>query len=106
MMAVQAQNINKDGGLTMQQVNAMRNSYQANPTNKALRNAINCNDISKLALNYDNNTAFDPHLSHTVPSKAITNQESSGRCWMFTGMNVLRNKAIRKYDLPADFQFS
>ena len=49
MMAVQAQNINKDGGLTMQQVNAMRNSYQANPTNKALRNAINCNDISKLA---------------------------------------------------------
>ena len=25
---------------------------------------------------------------------------------MFTGMNVLRNKAIRKYHLPADFQFS
>ena len=73
---------------------------------EALRNAINSNDISKLAVNYDNNTAFDEHLSNTVPSKAITNQESSGRCWMFTGMNVLRNKAIRKYDLPADFQFS
>ena len=106
VMAVQAQNITKDGGLSMQQINMLRGSYQSNPTNKALRNAINSNDISKLAVNYDNNTAFDEHLSNTVPSKAITNQESSGRCWMFTGMNVLRNKAIRKYDLPADFQFS
>ncbi|MBR5921187.1 MAG: C1 family peptidase [Bacteroidales bacterium] len=106
VMAAQAQNITKDGGLSMQQINMLRGSYQSNPTNKALRNAINSNDISKLAVNYDNNTAFDEHLSNTVPSKAITNQESSGRCWMFTGMNVLRNKAIRKYDLPADFQFS
>ncbi len=106
VMAAQAQNITKDGGLSMQQIKMLRGSYQSNPTNKALRNAINSNDISKLAVNYDNNTAFDEHLSNTVPSKAITNQESSGRCWMFTGMNVLRNKAIRKYDLPADFQFS
>ena len=106
MMTVQAQNITKDGGLTMQQIGMLRSSYQSNPTNKALRNAINSNDISKLAVNYDNNTAFDAHLSNTVPSKAITNQESSGRCWMFTGMNVLRNKAIRKHNLPDDFQFS
>ena len=90
----------------MQQIGMLRGSYQSNPTNKALRNAINSNDISKLAVNYDNNTAFDAHLSNTVPSKAITNQESSGRCWMFTGMNVLRNKAIRKHNLPDDFQFS
>ena len=64
------------------------------------------NDINKLAKNYDNATVFDAHFSNQVPSKAITDQESSGRCWMFTGMNVLRSKAIRKYNLPSDFQFS
>lgn len=106
VLAVQAQNITKDGGLTMQQISTLRASFKADPANKALRNAINSNDISKLAVNYDNNTAFDAHMSNTVPSKAITNQESSGRCWMFTGMNVLRNKAIRKHNLPDDFQFS
>ena len=106
IMTVQAQPITKDGGLTMQQIGMLRGSYQSNPTNKALRNAINSNDISKLAVNYDNSTAFDAHLSNTVPSKAISKQESSGRCWMFTGMNVLRNKAIRKHNLPDDFQFS
>ena len=39
-------------------------------------------------------------------SKAVTDQKSSGRCWMFTGMNVLRNQAIRKHKLPENFQFS
>jgi bleomycin hydrolase len=106
MMALNAQPIDKNGGLSMQQISQLRGSYESNPNNKAMRNAINANEINKLAVNYDNRTAFDPNMSNTVPSKAITNQESSGRCWMFTGMNVLRNKAIRKYDLPADFQFS
>ena len=106
MMAMNAQPIDKNGGLTMQQIGQLRGSYESNPNNKAMRNAINANEINKLAVNYDNRTAFDPNMSNTVPSKAITNQESSGRCWMFTGMNVLRNKTIRKFDLPADFQFS
>ena len=44
VMAVQAQPITKDGGLSMQQINMLRGSYQSNPTNKALRNAINSND--------------------------------------------------------------
>ena len=49
VMTIQAQNITKDGGLTMQQINALRGSFKADPANKALRNAINSNDISKLA---------------------------------------------------------
>ena len=106
ILALQAQKISKNGGLTSQQIDRLKTTYRSEPNNKALRNAVTSNDITKLAQNYDNNTAFDPHLSHTVPSKAVSNQESSGRCWMFTGMNVLRSKAIKKYDLPADFQFS
>ena len=101
-----AQNINKNGGLTADQIKTIQNACKPTAADKALRNAIVTNDINKLAKNYENSTAFDAHFSHQVPSKAITDQESSGRCWMFTGMNVLRSKAIAKYDLPADFQFS
>lgn len=101
-----AQNITKSGGLNADQIKALRSSYQATGADKALRNAVVSNDINKLAKNYENNTAFDAHFSNQVPSRAITDQESSGRCWMFTGMNVLRAKAIKKYDLPSDFQFS
>ncbi len=101
-----AQNLTKGGGLNADQVKTLQNSYKATGADKALRNAVVSNDINKLAKNYENNTAFDAHFSNQVPSKAITDQESSGRCWMFTGMNVLRAKAIKKYDLPSDFQFS
>ncbi len=101
-----AQPVTKGGGLTSEQINELKGSFKVTSGDKALRNAVVANNIDKLARNYENNTAFDAHFSNQVPSKAITDQESSGRCWMFTGMNVLRSKAIARYDLPADFQFS
>ena len=93
-------------GISEDVLKKLQQSYQNTPSDKAIRNAIQTNDINKLAVNADNNTAFDTYFSHRVNSKAITNQKSSGRCWMFTGMNVMRAKAISKYNLPANFQFS
>ena len=103
MVGMYAQN---DGGITPEMLTKIKAGYQNTPENKALRNAIIANDINKLAANADNSTAFDDHFSNKVNSKAITDQKSSGRCWMFTGMNVMRSKAIAKHNLPADFQFS
>lgn len=100
---LQAQNA---GGISSEMLNKLKDSYQYNAQDRAVSNAIANNDIRKLAVNHDNATAFDAHFSHQVNSKAITDQKSSGRCWMFTGMNILRAKAIAKYNLPADFQFS
>ena len=94
------------GGITSEMMQQLKKSYGGNAADKALRNIMVTNSPNKLAVNYDNSTKFDAHFSHKVESKAITDQKSSGRCWMFTGMNVLRNKAIRQHNLPADFQFS
>ncbi|MBO2524088.1 MAG: aminopeptidase [Bacteroidetes bacterium] len=104
VLGVQAQSAN--GGITPEMLSKIKSGYQNTPENKALRNAIVANDINKLAANADNSTAFDDHFSNKVNSKAVTDQKSSGRCWMFTGMNVMRSKAIAKHNLPADFQFS
>merc|ERR1719498_1575726 len=35
-----------------------------------------------------------------------TSQKSSGRCWMFAALNVLRVPLIRKLSLPTTFEFS
>ncbi len=95
-----------NGGINTEMMQQIKKSYSGNASDKALRNIMVTNSPAKLALNYENATAFNSHFSNRVESKAITDQKSSGRCWMFTGMNVLRNKAIRQYNLPADFQFS
>ena len=102
--AVMAQSPN--GGITPAMLQQMQQGYPHNATDKALRNVLVNNSPAKMAQNFDNATRFDTHFSNRVESKAITDQKSSGRCWMFTGLNVLRNKAIREHQLPADFQFS
>lgn len=96
----------QSGGISENMLNDLKKSYANGPQEKAIRNALNTADINKLAVNSDNATAFDSHFSNQVNVKAVTNQKSSGRCWMFTGMNVLRSKAIRTHNLPVDFQFS
>ena len=96
----------QNGGVTPEMLKNIQDSYKSSPENKALQNAIAGNDINKIALNFENESQFDTYFSHRVPSQAVTDQKSSGRCWLFTGLNVLRAKAIAKYDLPADFQFS
>ncbi len=94
------------GGISADMMSQIKKSYAGNASDKALRNILVTNSPAKLALNYENATAFNSHFSNRVESKAITDQKSSGRCWMFTGLNVLRSKAIHKFNLPADFQFS
>lgn len=93
------------GGISDEALKKIKEGYKGTPEEIALRNAISRNDINKLAVNLESQANIDTYFSHKVPSKGITDQESSGRCWLFTGMNVLRAEMIKKYNL-GPFQFS
>lgn len=67
---------------------------------RALRNAMATTDLNKLAAANVTRLSVDGDFSDRVPSKGITDQKSSGRCWLFTGMNVLRAAAINRLNLP------
>ena len=95
-----------DGGITPQMLQQMEKVQAQQPMSRGLFNAIAQNSIDDLAKNFKNQGDMDTHFSIETPSQSIHDQKSSGRCWMFTGMNVLRNQAIRHHNLPADFQFS
>ncbi|MBP5189409.1 MAG: aminopeptidase, partial [Bacteroidales bacterium] len=95
-----------NGGISTEMMQQIKKSYGGTASDKAMRNILVNQSPAKLAMNYENATKFDSHFSNRVVSKAVTDQKSSGRCWMFTGMNVMRNKAIRQHNLSADFQFS
>nr|WP_320038280.1 C1 family peptidase [uncultured Bacteroides sp.] len=94
-----------DGGISSDMLQSIKQSYQATASDKAIRNAIGSNDIKKLALNQDNLTGLDTYFSNKVESKGIADQKKSGRCWLFTGLNVMRAKMIAKYKLGS-FEFS
>ena len=100
-----AQNPKGGIGISAQMLSELAGSYQGNGTDKALRNALNSASINVLAASADKMAMIDTHFSDEVRTKGRTNQLSSGRCWLFTGLNVLRARMIEKHDLGA-FTFS
>ncbi|MDR0970857.1 MAG: C1 family peptidase [Bacteroidales bacterium] len=100
--SVFCQNKNAIDFITLQKI---EKGYKDTPQNRALRNAVASNNIDKLVINLDNESKYDTYFSNRVKSKGISDQKSSGRCWMFTGFNVLRSEMIAKYNL-GNFNFS
>ncbi len=88
------------GGISPEMMTTIKSAYKNTPADRAIRNAITANDINSLARNLDARRPVSSEFSHRVPSKGITNQRSSGRCWLFTGLNVLRAQMMAEHDLP------
>ena len=93
------------GGIDSQMLQALRDGYSSTPADKAVRNALNAVALNTLAVNAENAAMIDTEFSDRVKTNGITDQKQSGRCWLFTGLNVLRAAAITKHDL-GKFQFS
>lgn len=91
--------------ITPQMVEQWRAGYHSTGADRALDDAVAANDIKVLALNNESMAQFDTNFSNKVPGKGITDQKSSGRCWLFTALNVLRSDMINRYGLGA-FTFS
>ena len=89
----------KEGGIDAKMLEQLRSGYTASPAQKAIKNALATTSIATLAINGDNLAMCDTHFSHRVKTSGITDQKSSGRCWLFTGLNVLRAKMIAKHNL-------
>ena len=88
------------GGISPEMLEQISSTYEDNAYDKAISNALAGTSIATLAINADNAAMIDTHFSDRVRTKGITDQQSSGRCWLFTGLNVLRAKMIDKYGLP------
>ena len=94
------QPISKEGGITPDILNQIKESYKDTPSDRAVKNALAGTSAGVLATNADNAAMIDTHFSDRVTTKGITDQKSSGRCWLFSGLNVLRAQTIAKWELP------
>ena len=93
------------GSITPEMLTEIRKGYEGTPADKAIRNALNTTAITVLSANAENAAMIDTDFTDRVKTWGITDQKSSGRCWLFTGLNVLRAAASDKHGL-GNFQFS
>ena len=97
MLCVQAQT--KSGGISKEMVQQFQKDQKHCAAGKALSNAISGVSIDVLAKNYQTAAKpIDKNFSIETRKQSITNQKSSGRCWMFSGLNVLRSNYMMQHD--------
>ncbi|RPH95687.1 aminopeptidase [candidate division KSB1 bacterium] len=94
-----------EGGLTPSQVQALLDAVKMDAATRTAINAVTNNDPRDLALNREKAAVRDDIFSFSLPTKGMTDQEKSGRCWMFAGLNLLRHDVIKRYKLD-DFELS
>lgn len=104
--ALQGQAQSNNGSITPEMLHQMEQREAASPANKALFNALASNKIDDIAKNFANQGEIDTHFSVETAKQSIHDQRSSGRCWMFSGLNVLRSKFALQHADTLAVEFS
>ena len=92
--------------ISISDIKKYKNKFLKNNKNTASRNALIKNDLNTVALNWENYSKINHHFSNLIKKELpATDQKSSGRCWAFAGLNLMRLKVVENLDLP-NFEFS
>lgn len=93
--------------ITPEQLDQLKGSFDRdNAATIALQNILTgTNDLKTAAHNHAKEGATDHLFKYKTDVRGITDQQRSGRCWLFTSTNQIRPLVMRKYNLDA-FQFS
>lgn len=84
------------GNISKEMLAKIQQSQPKTAADKALSNAIANNNIDDLAKSAHTKAPIDKSFSIETTRQNIHNQLSSGRCWMFSGLNVLRSDFARQ----------
>lgn len=93
-----------NGGISADMLAKIRSAQSG--TDKVLFNIIAQNNMDDLARNFANSGDIDTHFSVETPGQSIHNQNLSGRCWMFSGLNVLRADFAKAHGDSLRVEFS
>jgi len=92
-------------GLSPETIKALKESFKLDPSTRALLNAVSNNDIKSLSFNRLLFNRCDDVFNYRIKTSGVTDQQRSGRCWLFAGLNIMRPAVIEKYNLSG-FEFS
>jgi bleomycin hydrolase len=94
-----------DGTLNAQDLELFRKDFSASPAYRLAQNAVTRVTVDDVAINREIINTTEHSFSTLLDDWKVTNQQRSGRCWLFAGLNLLRVGAMQKMGLK-DFEFS
>ncbi|MBC1289645.1 aminopeptidase C [Listeria welshimeri] len=91
--------------LTLDQVEIFSKKWRENPDKLVFQASIMKNGIKAATENPISKVNNQPIFSHEVKTEKVSNQQQSGRCWMFAALNTFRHKLNGTLGLK-DFELS
>ncbi|KAF5904386.1 bleomycin hydrolase, partial [Clarias magur] len=96
-----------DAGLSGEKVSAFIKRLKSEPQYLLAQNVSTCIDPLEVCLHRQTVQDTMHIFQHAIPAegKPVTNQKNSGRCWIFSCLNVMRLPFMKKYNIE-EFEFS
>ena len=91
--------------ISQYQLDHFETQVASDPQHSLIQNMLANNPLSKVNINRRTYQSYEHFYNVTTPAVKVTDQKSSGRCWLFAGLNVIRREMIKKYHLDS-FEFS
>ncbi|XP_077995432.1 bleomycin hydrolase-like [Glandiceps talaboti] len=93
-------------GISSEQLKQCTDRFESDPRYKVAQNVAVTHDPLELVLDQKVLHGINHCFNHKVGEvKPVTNQKSSGRCWIFACMNAMRLPFMKHHNLE-DFEFS
>ncbi|MEE6468576.1 hypothetical protein FKM82_008320 [Ascaphus truei] len=95
------------GGLSLEKTASFSKKLKCEPQFLLAQNVATCTDPLEVCLHRQAVQDTVHVFQHTIPAegKPITNQKNSGRCWIFSILNVMRLPFVKKFNIE-EFEFS
>lgn len=87
--------------ISFEKISHLNANYEKKTEQKILRRMLFKNDLATAFEVHEQNQANQFKFSHEIKTLPVANQKQSGRCWIFAGLNVIREEAAKKYDLKS-----
>ena len=85
--------------ITPENLRDFRLSFEENPVSRVACKAVSKTPVNDVCYDTEHAKLMNHKFSVDNPTMGACNQKSSGRCWIFAALNILREKAARDLDL-------
>lgn len=93
------------GSITSEMINSFREAVKIDASTKTVINALSANEVKKLALDRQTSVNINNYFTNKIKTEGVTDQKSSGRCWLYAGLNLMRPTAMTSLNKKG-FEFS
>lgn len=87
--------------ISFEKISHLNANYEKKVEQKVLRRVLYKNDLATAFEVHEQNQVNQFKFSHEIKTLPVANQKQSGRCWIFAGLNVIREEVAKTYDLKS-----